>query len=135
VALKSFTNKLYFIIRNLISAFLLQQRWTGTNQDIVSYNGVCELVIVRQEICDCGKRTVVQIRVISAWLTDYSNINFRVTYHFIRVLIGLKNIDRNFCSVHEEITSIRLYTPGTPRSGLHKGVYNLIEVISNEPNK
>ena len=31
-------------------------------------------VIVRQEICDCEKRTVVQIRVISAWLTDYSNI-------------------------------------------------------------
>ena len=40
-------------------------------------------------------------------------------------------IYRNFCSVHEEITSIRLYTPC-------KGVYNLIEVtfcISNEPNK
>jgi hypothetical protein len=34
-------------------------------------------------------------------------------------------IDRNFCLVHEEITSIRLYTPC-------KGVYNLIEVISNE---
>jgi hypothetical protein len=39
-------------------------------------------------------------------------------------------IDRNFCSVHEEITSIRLYTPCNPRS---KGVYNLIDVISNEP--
>jgi hypothetical protein len=24
-------------------------------------------------------------------------------------------IDRNFCSVHEEITSIRLYTPGYAR--------------------
>ena len=46
-------------------------------------------------------------------------------------------IDRNFCSVHEEITSIRLYTPCNPRSGsgLRKGVYSLIEVISNEPNK
>jgi hypothetical protein len=44
-------------------------------------------------------------------------------------------IDRNFCSVHEEITSIRLYTPCNPRGGLRKGVYNLIEVISNEPNK
>jgi hypothetical protein len=42
-------------------------------------------------------------------------------------------IDRNFCSVHEEITSIRLYTPYNPRSGLRKGAYNLIEVISNEP--
>jgi hypothetical protein len=31
-----------------------------------------------------------------------------------------------------EITSIRLYTPCC---GLRKDVYNLIEVISNEPNK
>ena len=38
-------------------------------------------------------------------------------------------IDRNFCSIHEEITSITLYTP------CNKGVYNLIEVISNEQNK
>ena len=44
-------------------------------------------------------------------------------------------IDRNFCSVHEEITSIRLYTPCNPCSVSRKGVYNLIEVISNEPNK
>ena len=44
-------------------------------------------------------------------------------------------IDRNFCSVQEEITLIRLYTPSNPRSGLRRGVYNLIEVISNEPNK
>ena len=57
-------------------------------------------------------------------------------------------IDRNFCSVHEEITSMRLYTPcNQPQSGcthrvtryatkrgLH-AVYNLIEVISNESNK
>jgi hypothetical protein len=43
--------------------------------------------------------------------------------------------DRNFCSVHEEITSIRLYTQCNPCSGLRKGVYNLIEVISNESNK
>jgi len=34
-----------------------------------------------------------------------------------------------------EITSIRLYTPlRNPLRGL-PGVYNLIEVISNEPNK
>jgi hypothetical protein len=44
-------------------------------------------------------------------------------------------IDRNFCSVHEEITSIRLYTLYNLHSGLCKGVYNLIEVILNEPNK
>jgi hypothetical protein len=49
-------------------------------------------------------------------------------------LIHLR-IDRNFCSVHEEITSIKLYTPCNPRSGLCKGVYNLIDVILNEPNK
>jgi hypothetical protein len=45
------------------------------------------------------------------------------------------NWDRNLCSVHEEITSIRLYTLCNPRSSLRKGVYSLIEVISNEPNK
>jgi hypothetical protein len=33
-------------------------------------------------------------------------------------------IDRNFCSVHKEITSIRLYTPCNPRGGLRKCVYN-----------
>ena len=44
-------------------------------------------------------------------------------------------IDLNFCSVHEEITSIRLYTPYNPCCGLRKGVYNLIEVISINPYK
>ena len=44
-------------------------------------------------------------------------------------------IDCNFCLTHEEITSIRLYTPCNPRSGLRKGVYNLIVIISNKPNK
>jgi hypothetical protein len=44
-------------------------------------------------------------------------------------------IDRNVCSVHEEITSMKLYTPCNLRSGLRKGMYNLIEVISIEPNK
>jgi hypothetical protein len=34
-----------------------------------------------------------------------------------------------------EIISIRLYTPCNTRSEIRKGVYNLIEVISNEPNK
>ena len=53
------------------------------------------------------------------------------------------NIDRElrpwsillFYSVQEEITSIRLYTPCNPYIGLRKGVYNLIEVISNEPKR
>jgi hypothetical protein len=42
-------------------------------------------------------------------------------------------IDRNFCSVHEEITPIRLYTPCNPRSGLgkRKGVDNMIEIAIN----
>jgi hypothetical protein len=53
----------------------------------------------------------------------------------IHLIMFLLRIDRNFCSVHEEITPIRLYTPANPSSGLRKGVYNLIEVISNEPNK
>jgi hypothetical protein len=43
-------------------------------------------------------------------------------------------IDRKFYSFHEEIISIRLNTPCNPRSVLRKGVYNLIEVNSNEPN-
>ena len=55
----------------------------------------------------------------------FSFLTLETIYIYIR-------IDRIFCSVHEEITSIRLYTP---RSGLCKGVYNLNEVISNEPNK
>ena len=52
----------------------------------------------------------------------------------VKPLLHLR-IDCNFCSVHEEITSIRLYIPCNPHSELRKGVYNLIEVISNEPNK
>ena len=78
-----------------------------------------------------------------------SIIRIDYSFRFFKTLLGkkLKNmlfigswfdylrIDRNFCSVHEEITSIRLYTPYNLRSSLCKGVYNLIEVISNEPNK
>jgi hypothetical protein len=51
------------------------------------------------------------------------------------IFIKQLRIDRNFCSVHEEIISIRLYTLCNPGSRLCKGVYNMIEVISNEPNK
>ena len=51
------------------------------------------------------------------------------------ILMKYLRIDRNFYSVHEEIASIRLYTQCSLRSGLRKGVFNLIEVISNEPNK
>ena len=59
---------------------------------------------------------------------------FFVLFQRLKLDVYLR-IDRNFCSVHEEITSIRLYTPGNPLSGLRKCVYNLIEVISNGPNK
>jgi hypothetical protein len=62
---------------------------------------------------------------------------FSRNLHFLNHVIIIKiqlSIDHNFCSVHVEIISIRLYTPCNPRSGLRKGVYNLIEVISNEPN-
>ena len=64
--------------------------------------------------------------------------SFGLLLHRFNVYLGdyvkQLRIDRNFCSIHEEITSFRLYTPGNPRSGLRKGVYNLIEVIPNEPN-
>jgi hypothetical protein len=46
----------------------------------------------------------------------------------------LLRIDRSFCSIHEEITSIMWYIQCSPRSVLSNGVNNLIEVISNEPN-
>jgi hypothetical protein len=60
-----------------------------------------------------------------------------MVYHTLSYGEALQlRIDHNFCSVHEEITSIRLYILCNPHgSGLRKGVYNLIEVISNEPNK
>ena len=61
-----------------------------------------------------------------------------VTKNFTMLILTKKSylrIDRNFCSIHEEITSIRLYTPCNLHSRLRKGVYNLIEVISIEPNK
>jgi hypothetical protein len=67
---------------------------------------------------------------VSHNLTGASRITLR---HWKRV--KHLRIDRNFCSVHEKITSIRLYTPCNPRSWLRNGVYNLIEVISNEPDK
>ena len=51
------------------------------------------------------------------------------------MLIKYLRIASNFCSVQGEITSVRLYTPGNPRNALRQGEYNLIEVISNEPNK
>jgi hypothetical protein len=53
----------------------------------------------------------------------------------VHLITKYLRIDRNICLVHEEITSIRLYTLCILCSGLRKGVYNLIEVISNEPNK
>jgi hypothetical protein len=81
-----------------------------THPAIVLYWFICSF-------CDTGSR----------W-------SFWVEMNLCRFFNHLR-IDRNFCSVHEEITSIGLYTPCNSRSGLRKGVYNLIEVISNEPNK
>jgi hypothetical protein len=54
-----------------------------------------------------------------AWWILYSNY-----------LVYLR-IDRNFCSVHEEITSIRLYTPCNPHNGLCKGVYKRMNRTNN----
>jgi hypothetical protein len=63
-----------------------------------------------------------------------------ISYFLINDMISWKKhlrIDRNYLFGSFKITSIRLYTPGNPRSasGLRKGVYNLTEVILNEPNK
>jgi hypothetical protein len=55
------------------------------------------------------------------------------------VLAHWNNSPRVEMSLHSdilnEITSIRLYTPCYPHSGLRKCVYDMIEVISIEPNK
>jgi hypothetical protein len=73
------------------------------------------------------------------WKSNYFYIILEVFHKFLwkiknRVICPLR-IDLNLCSVHEEITSIRLYTLCNPCSSLRKGVYSLIVVLSNEPNK
>ena len=76
------------------------------------------------------KSVVIKNARILNFIDNIFNVYYAKVVRYLR-------IDRNFCSVHEEITSIRLYTPCNPRtrSELRKGEYNLIEVISNEPNK
>ena len=66
----------------------------------------------------------VNIFFQTTWL--WRNLNWCVSPFFKYMYL---RIDRNFCSVHEEITSIRLHTPCDPRSALCKDVYNLIEGI------
>ena len=45
----------------------------------------------------------------------YSKLNFQGEIFFTQNWCNITlRIDRNFCSVHEEITSIRLYTPCNP---------------------
>jgi hypothetical protein len=78
------------------------------------------------------------LRMILWKISSAISIKHRIltTFNIKKKKIQLPlRIDCNFCSVHEEITSIRLYTPCNRHNGLRKGVYNLIEVISNEPNK
>ena len=70
----------------------------------------------------------VTLNIYNITSTKYMYIVFFKNNEYLMIV-------RNFCLVHEEITSTRLYTPCNPRNGLRKGVYNLIEVISNEPNK
>jgi hypothetical protein len=48
-----------------------------------------------------------------SWSTIVSYLND----DFIIIIDIYLRIDRNFCSVHEEITSIRLYTPCNPMQG------------------
>jgi hypothetical protein len=55
---------------------------------------------------------------ITYHVTTYIYLPIYYTYTCTEILL---RIDRNFCSLHEEITSIRLYTPCNPRSVLRKG--------------
>ena len=65
------------------------------------------------------------VKIVEGSKVDTSNTQIHYCYQMSTGWRTYLKIDRNFCSVHEEITSIRL----------RKGVYNLIVVISNEPNK
>ena len=55
---------------------------------------------------------------ITYHVTTYIYLPIYYTYTCTEILL---KIDRNFCSLHEEITSIRLYTRCNPRSVLRKG--------------
>ena len=82
-----------------------------------------------QVVSSCSNGIIVSLFRMLLYVGVHSASNRMYVPHLV-TLCHLR-IDRNFCSVHEEITSIRLYTPGDPRIGLRKGVYNLIEVISS----
>ena len=100
------------------------------------YRVWCSILYSKLINCILFKMIMQHVRFVKGRGTFQSrerNVNF--FYRFSEVpQILLLRIDRNLCSVHEEITSIRLYTLCNPRSSLRKGVYNLIEVLSNEPN-
>ena len=75
--------------------------------------------------CSCSKFQIRNSILSSCFIFALKClIFFSIFIHMNKYQIQLR-IDRNFCSVHEELTSIRLC----------KGVYSLIEIISNEPNK
>ena len=87
-----------------------------TNYDIITYI---------LNLASCPEHVIsIQHRILATFNINQNKSILTACMHL--------RIDRNFCSDHEEITSIRLYITC---SGLRKGVYNLIEVISNEPNK
>ena len=48
---------------------------------------------------------------------------------FLRAILLLLRIDRNFCPVHEEITSITLHTPCNPRTQIAINRYKLIQTF------
>jgi hypothetical protein len=85
----------------------------------------------------CWYKTLYQVLLVE-WTNlqyDHDHDGPRSFGSFIYIYIIQLRIDRSICSIHEEITSIKLYTQCNSHSGLRKGVYSLIEVISNEPNK
>ena len=57
-------------------------------------------------------------KVLTVMVNNATNINKANNHHSLNTQNDHKHlrIDHNFYSVHEEITSIRLYTPGNPRS-------------------
>ena len=56
-------------------------------------------VIVKQESCNCEKRTFVQIRVISAWLTDYSNIEEMQSVYTKSILFAFPRLQNHLCPI------------------------------------
>jgi hypothetical protein len=88
----------------------------------------------------CCDKILLNLLVLCLLMQQFVKWHLIVTRNFILLAYyPLVNLDVEFrisnfqmLNFESEITSIRLYTPCNPRT---KAVYNLIEVISNEPNE